>query len=73
VFSHPEALVSDVDDHRTVHEPVEDRSRDRGIAEQLPPACQGPVGGNDRRLADLVAAVDDLEESVGLGFRERRQ
>jgi hypothetical protein len=36
VFSHPEALVSDVDDHRTVHEPVEDRSRDRGIVEQLP-------------------------------------
>lgn len=48
-------------------EPVEDRGRDGGVVEDLAPAGDAAVGGEDDR-AVFVAAGDDLEEMRrGLG------
>ena len=49
------------DDDGAVEEPVEHRSGDGGIAEDLAPGPDGPIRrDHDRRLE--VALVDDLEQ-----------
>jgi hypothetical protein len=53
-----------------VEEPVEDRGGEGFVAEGVGPGADGLVGGDDRRCAG-VAAVDDLEDAVGVGAVER--
>ena len=52
-----------------VEEPVEDGGGERFVAEGVGPFGDGLVGGDDRRAA-RVAAVDDLEDAVGVGAVE---
>jgi hypothetical protein len=49
-----------------VDEPVDHRGGDHVVAEDLAPAAEGLVGGDDQARA-LVARRDELEEEVG-GF-----
>ena len=47
-----------------VQQPVEDRTGDYGIAEDLTPGAETLIAGDDDRTA-LVTARDQLEEQVG--------
>ena len=56
------------------HQPVEDRSSDDGVTEDRAPVGQRPVRRHDRRVALLVAGVDDLEEHCGrFGAADREE
>src|SRR5215207_9776232 len=59
----PVAFPLDVDDGRVVKQPVQDGRGDDLVTEDLAPAGQALVGGNQDR-APLVAARDELEEQV---------
>ena len=67
MFPHPPGRASDVEHDRSVHEPVQDGGGHDGVAEDVAPFGQAPVGGDDGRVPEFVAAVDDLEEGGGLG------
>ena len=51
---------------RVMQEPVEQRGDRGGVAEQLPPLVDRPVGGEHRR-GSLVAAHDQLKQVLGRG------
>ena len=53
------ALPADLDEVAMVHEPVEEGSDGRRVAEHLGPVLEGPVRRDDRRRA-FVAAHDDF-------------
>ena len=56
------------DDLGVVDEAVDHRGGDDVVAEDLAPAAEGLVGGDDQ-TGSFVAAGDELEEEVGgLGF-----
>ena len=59
------------DDHAAVEDPVEQGGGDGGVAEDLAPGADGPVGGDDDR-GFQVALGDDLEQRGG-GFGGQRQ
>ena len=73
MFPHSPGRAFDVEDDGSVHESVQDGGGHDGVTEDLAPFGQAPVGGDDRRVADLVAAVDDLEEGGRLGSSHRDQ
>jgi hypothetical protein len=63
----PVAVALEGDDFGMVDEAV-DHGGDDFVAEDLAPAAEGLVAGDDER-GPLVAAADQLEEQVGsLGF-----
>jgi hypothetical protein len=65
VGAHAVAVAGDVDDDRAVQEPVQHGGGDGGVGEDLAPAADAPVGGQDDRAAQ-VALADDLEQGVGV-------
>ena len=70
VAAHAVGGPVDRQDGAVVEEPVEDRGRDGLVVEDLAPAGDAAVGGEDRAV--LVAAGDDLEEVAG-GLGGERQ
>ena len=58
------AVALQVDDFGVVHEPVDHRRGDHGVAEDLAPAPKGLVRGDDD-AGPLVTGRDQLEEQVG--------
>src|SRR5215216_6344776 len=62
----------DVEDLGVVEEAVEDRGGEHFVAEELGPLGGRLVRGDDRRAA-RVAALDDLEEAVGVLAPERQK
>lgn len=46
-----------------VQEPIQQRSRDDGIAEDIGPFREAPIGGQDHRTF-FVSGVDELEEQI---------
>ena len=71
VGAHAVALAVDLEDDRAVQEPVEHGGGDHRVVEDLAPARDAAVGGEDDRALQ-VAALDDLEEG-GRPFRLQRQ
>ena len=71
VAAHAVAVAIDLEDGGVVKESVEDRGGDGGVFEDLAPARDPPVGGQDD-AAVFVAAADDLEEMRG-GFAGHRE
>jgi hypothetical protein len=63
VLSHAIAGALDLDDDGVMEQPVEKRSGDDGIAEDLAPFGKAAVRGEDHRVL-FVAGVDELEEQV---------
>ena len=54
-----------------VYEPVDERSGDHGVPEDLAPLIEAAVGGDDDRAA-FVAAGDEREEQIGCRALERQ-
>jgi hypothetical protein len=71
VVAHAVAGPVDLDDGGVVKEAVEHRCCDGCVLEDLPPAGDVAVGGQDDGSV-LVAAADDLEE-VGCRFARHRE
>jgi hypothetical protein len=69
VFKAP-ALVAGFDDFAVMGEPVEQRGRHLGVAEDAGPFTKGQVGGDDDRGA-LVQSADQMEEQLAAGLGER--
>ena len=73
----PVGVAPDVEGDGVMEEPVEDGGGDDPVAEDLAPAPEALVAGQDQ-AAPLVAAADELEEEIGLrrgrwaGSRSRR-
>jgi hypothetical protein len=64
----PVAVAFEADDLGVVDEAVDHRGGDDVVAEDLAPAAEGLVGGDDERSA-LVSGRDELEEQVrGFGL-----
>src|SRR5690554_4215857 len=63
------ALVAGLDDVAVVGEPVEERGRHLGVAEDARPFAKGEVGGDDDRGA-LVEAADQMEQQLAAGLGE---
>lgn len=61
MFPHPPGRSFDIEDHRVVHEPVEDGCNDR-VTEDLPPFGKPPVGGDQSRVTLLIAGVHHVKE-----------
>jgi len=61
----PTAVVLDVDHPGVMQEPVQDGRGDHGVAEQLLPAAEALVRGQDRR-ALLVPIGNELEKEMRL-------
>ena len=55
----------DVEDHGVVHEAVQDGGGHDGVAEDLTPFGQAPVGGDHGGVTPLIAGVDHVEEHPG--------
>jgi hypothetical protein len=70
VVAHAVAVAVDLKDGGVVEESVEDRGGDGGVFEDLAPAGDAAVGGEDDR-AVFVAAADDLEEVARGGGGQR--
>src|SRR3954452_14550590 len=66
-----EARAVDSQDLGVVEKAVEDGGGEGFVAEGVGPFGDGLVAGDDRRAAG-VAAVDDLEDAVGVGPVERQ-
>lgn len=64
VGAHAVALPVDLEDDASVEEAVEHGGGDHGVVEDLAPAGDAAVGGEDDRAFE-VAALDDLEEGGG--------
>ena len=73
MFPHPPGRSFDVEDHRVVHEPVEDGGGNDRVTEDLPPFGKPPVGGDQSRVTLLIAGVDDMEEDAGSASFDRKQ
>ena len=65
MLAHPPRRPLDVEDHGVVHEAVQDGGGNDGVAEDLTPFGQAPVGGDQGGVAPLIAGVDDVEEDAG--------
>src|SRR5215475_4980216 len=59
----PVRVAADVERHRVMEEPIEDRGGDYPVAEHIAPSGEALVAGDDHRPA-LVAVADQLEEEV---------
>src|SRR5262245_25556819 len=57
-------IAPDVEGDGVVEDAIQDRGGDDPVAEDLAPAAEALVAGQDHRAA-LVAATDELEEQVG--------
>ena len=64
VGAHAVALALDLEDDASVEEAVEHGGGDHRVVEDLAPAGDAAVGGEDDRALE-VAALDDLEEGGG--------
>src|SRR5437899_12641929 len=62
----PVGIAADVDRDRMVEDPVEDGRGDDPVAEDVAPAPEALVAGEDHR-APLVAPADELKEEIGAG------
>jgi hypothetical protein len=65
VLTHAPGRSFDVEDHGLVHEAVQDGGGDDRVAEDLTPFRQPSIGGDDGRVAPLIAGVDHVEEGSG--------
>jgi len=65
------AFVSGLDDFAVMREPIEQRSRHLGVAEDARPFTEGQIGGEDDRGA-LVKPADQVEEQLAAGLGERQ-
>ena len=63
VLTQAVAGALDLDDHGVVQEAVEEGGGHHGVAEDLAPLGEAPVGREDHR-APLVSSVDQLEEQA---------
>jgi len=63
------ALVAGLDDLAVVGEPVEQRGRHLGVAEDAGPFAEGEIGGDDDR-GTLVEAADEVEQELPAGLCE---
>ena len=71
VLAHAVARTFDLDHDGMVQQPVEQCGGDDGIAEDVAPFGEAPVGGEDHG-ALFVSGVDELEEQVGAARRDRQ-
>src|SRR5207247_1414922 len=62
----PVGIAADVDRDRMVEDPVEDGRGDDPVAEDVAPAPEALIAGEDHR-APLVAPADELKEEIGAG------
>src|SRR3989442_13107755 len=62
----PVGVAADVDGDRMVQDAIEDRRRDDPVAEDVAPAPEALITGQDHR-PPLVAAAGELEEEIGAG------
>src|SRR2546427_5449578 len=67
----PVGIAPDVDGDRVVQDAVEDRGGDDAVAEDVAPAAEALVAGEDHRPA-LVAPADELKEEIGTGPVDRQ-
>ena len=68
--SHPVAVAADVDDVTAVEGPVKEGGGHDLVVQDLAPALEALVRGEDRRCV-LVAAVDELVEEDGAALDGR--
>src|SRR5258708_36613045 len=62
----PVGVAADVDGDRMVQDAIEDRRRDDPVAEDVAPAPEALITGQDHR-PPLVAPADELKEEIGAG------
>ena len=70
VFEAP-GLVSGLDDLAVMGEPVEQRGRHLGVAEDGRPFAERQIGGDDDR-GSFVEPADQVEEQLSAGLGERQ-
>jgi len=59
----PVRIAANIERHRVMQEPIEDRGGDHPVAENIAPGGEALVAGEDHRSA-LVATADQLEEEI---------
>src|SRR5712664_4085098 len=67
----PVGVAADVDGDRMVQDAIEDCRRDDPVAEDVAPAPEALITGQDHR-PPLVAAADELKEEIGAGAVDRQ-
>ena len=71
MLAEPIARPFDLDDDGVVKQTIEKRGGDDGIAEDLAPFGEAPVGSEDHGTP-LVAGVDELEEQIPAAWNDRQ-